>query len=149
MKRREIRELAYKALFAVDTNQDDPLHQLVYIADDWEMAGYPEGGQGLSAAMMKDAYSEQLLTGVLSHLDELDNIIRGYSQEWDLERLGVAERTVLRIGLYEMLHEERLHPAIAINEAIDLIKKYGEPEAFRLVNGILGKKAEELNTANQ
>ena len=148
MKRREIRELVYKALFAVLTSQDDPLFQLGYIADDWEMAGYEEGQQGLSDVLMKDAYCKGLLAGVLSHAEELDAILQAYSYEWDIDRLGNAERTVLRIGLYEMLFEEKLHPAIAINEAVDLIKKYGEPEAFRLVNGILGKKAEELKGSN-
>ena len=144
MKRRNVRELVIKALFAYEIEKGDPFRQLDYICRDWEMAGFQEGKLETFLKAIDDDYARRLTAGVLEHKSELDKIIGDYSVDWEIERLGGAERNILRIGLFEMLYDEKLAPAIAINEALDLIKKYGSEEAARFVNGVLGRKAEEL-----
>jgi N utilization substance protein B len=147
MKRRNTRELVIKALFAYEIEKGDPFRQLDYIAGDWEMAGCGEGKLAAFLAGIEDEYARRLTSGILGHKEELDKIIGDSAVDWELNRLGGAERNILRMGLYEMLYDEKLPPAIAINEAVDLIKKYGSREAAKFVNGILGKKAEEWKAA--
>ena len=144
MKRRDVRELVIKALFACALEKGEPLRQLAYIVDDWEMAGFDEGRQDDYLTGEFDQYARRLTGGIWDHKDELDGLIDAYAKDWELSRLGWIERTILRMGLYEMMHDEKLPPAIAINEALELVKIYGNPEASGFVNGILGKKAEEL-----
>ena len=144
MKRRNTRELVIKALFAYEIEKGDPIRQLEYISEDWEMAGFPEGSREKFLSGIEDEYARRLTAGILDHRDELDQIINDYAIDWDIKRLGGAERNILRMGLYEMLYDEKLPPAIAINEAVDLVKIYGSEEASRFINGILGRKAEEL-----
>ena len=158
LRRRDIRELVFKALFADEFHDAGPagsseierdrvdagaLSQFAYIARDYEMAERDED-QVPDITAAQNMYAGSLINGVLDKKDELSGIIAAYSVGWDIDRLGAAELSVMRICLYEMLYGERLAPAIAINEAMDLIKKYGAPEAAAFVNGILGKKAEEL-----
>jgi len=144
VRRREARELVVKALFACEIEKGDPFRQLEYIAGDSEMAGFDGESQPPFLSAADDEYIRRLTSGILAHQDELDELIRRYSVDWAPNRLGGAERNILRMGLFEMLYDEKLHPAIAINEAVEMIKKYGSPEAAKFVNGILGKKAAEL-----
>ncbi|MCL1804435.1 MAG: transcription antitermination factor NusB [Clostridiales bacterium] len=144
MKRREARELVIKALFAFEIEKSDPFRQLAYIAGDEEMSGFGGGASAPSLSAADDEYVRRLTSGILSRREELDGLIRTYAVDWEPDRLGGAERNILRMSLYEMLYDEKLHPAIAINEAVDLVKKYCSPEAAGFVNGILGKKAAEM-----
>jgi len=149
IKRRNARELAIKALFAFEIEKGDPIRQLDYISADWEMAGFDEHNIESFLSLVEDEYARRLTSGILEKKEDLDTIISDYSQDWDISRLGGTERNILRMALYEMLFGEKLPPAIAINEAVDMIKKYGSPEAARFVNGILGKKAEEIKKLNR
>ena len=144
MKRQEVRELAFKALFANDIESTDPIRHLDYILGDGEMAQGKEGGSEPSLSASDREYAVRLITGVCTNKAELDALITNYSLDWQTERLGGAERSILRIGFYEMLYDEKLPPAIAINVALELAKKYCAQEAAGFVNGILGKKAEEM-----
>ena len=143
-RRRNARELVIKALFASEIEKGDPFRQLAYIAGDWEMAGFEE--EDPEAFIIDDAYVRQLTTGILDHMEELDEIIKSYAVDWDLNRLGGTERNILRMGLFEMLYGERLPPAVVINEAVELTKKYGSPEASGFINGILDKKAKDIKS---
>jgi N utilization substance protein B len=144
MKRRNLRELVFKVLFANELEKGDPFKQLGYILEDQEMAGFDEDNMPVVLTGVENDYAGRLISGILQHQSDLDAVIGGYSADWGVERLGGAERNILRMGFYEMLYDEKLPPAIAINEAVDMIKKYGTPEAAKFINGILGKKAEEI-----
>jgi len=144
LKRREIRELAFKAIFANDIENGDPLQQLSYIAADSEMAGFDEENPEPVLDAAANAYAGRLVSGVISNKTGLDEVIGIYSIDWGTDRIGRIERCVLRMGFFELLYEEKLPPAIAIDEALRLTRKYGTPESVRFINGILGKKAEEL-----
>ena len=144
MKRRDVRELVFKTVFANDNEEGDPLRLLSHIITDWEMAGYIEGEPEPKLKGAGYDYAQRLIIGVAANRLQLDGFIDDYSIDWDAERLGRVERAILRICFFELLYGEKLPPAIAINEALYLTKKYASAESVRFVNGVLGKKAEEL-----
>ena len=82
----------------------------------------------------------KILQGVATHLKDIDNVIRKAAPEWPLEKIAVIDRNILRIGLYELLYADpnEVPPKVAINEAIELAKNYGGPNAARFINGVLG-----------
>ena len=130
-----------------EPGMDDPGLLLPYLLADWELAGTTEGAAAPSLTEDNRRYARNVIHGVLANCMELDSMIGSYSGDWAPERLGRVERNVLRMGFYEMLYDSKLAPAIAINEAVELTKKFGTEEGARYVNGILGKKAEELGNA--
>lgn len=82
-------------------------------------------------------YGAQLVLGTLAHLTEIDQIIREKSEHWNLDRMLMVDRNILRLGLYEMLFGIPMPPKVVINEAIELSKEMADEDAWRLVNGIL------------
>jgi len=143
MKRRKTRELVLKALFAFEIEKSNPFFHLDYIAHDPEMAGLDGGQIEEFLSKIEDDFARKLTEGIISRCKEIDAAIGRYMVDWDLKRLGGAERNIMRLAAYEMLID-KLPPAIAINEAVDLAKKYGSEESSRFINGILGKLAEDI-----
>jgi len=85
------------------------------------------------------AYAMFLLSGVLSRKEVVDRYIDDASEHWKLGRITHVDKNVLRIGIYEMLFSEDVPPKVAIDEAIELGKKYGNEDSKDFVNGILDK----------
>lgn len=84
-------------------------------------------------------YLTDKILGLLTHLNEIDTWIEGFSKGWKLDRIGKAELSLLRIAIYEAKYDDDIPIGVAINEAIELSKKYGEDHAPTFINGILGK----------
>lgn len=89
-----------------------------------------------------DPFAQELAEGVIANADELDRQITESSEEWSSDRLGALERNILRIGVYELEHDD-VPVEVAINEAVELAKRYATDDAARLVNGILGRITRE------
>ena len=89
-------------------------------------------------------FTEKLVRGVLGHLDEVDEKIKSYTQNWPLHRMGSVERNVLRWAFYEMIYCADVPPAVVLNEAIDLAKYFSNADAGRFVNGVLDRLNKEL-----
>jgi transcription antitermination protein NusB len=89
-----------------------------------------------------DAFAKELAEAVIANAEELDRQINESSEEWSSDRLGTLERNILRIGVYELEHDD-VPVEVAINEAVELAKRYATDDAARLVNGILGRIARE------
>lgn len=87
-----------------------------------------------------------LSSGVREHLDELNKIIEKAAPEWPLDQITIVDRNVLRIGLFELLHEnpEEVPPKVAINEAIELAKSFGGESSGKFINGVLGTVYKEM-----
>ena len=86
------------------------------------------------------AYAAELAEGVERHLDELDTLIRSISVHWRLDRMAVVDRNLLRLAAYELVHRREDVPRkVAINEAIELAKRFGAIESGAFVNGILDR----------
>lgn len=96
-----------------------------------------------------DAFSKKLLNAYFDHSAEVDDEIRAHLRGWTMERLPRVSVTVLRLAIAEMLFGPENKPSVAINEAVELTKKYGADEDYQFVNGLLGAVARDhgLNEA--
>lgn len=90
-----------------------------------------------------DPFARALMEGVASDTASLDALITGAAEGWTAERLAPLERNILRVAVHEILDWPDIPPAVSINEAVDLAKRYCQSEAPGLVNGILGRIASE------
>lgn len=126
MSRRAAREMALKILFQVDVGKVKPEAAVQAVLGD---AGLSPGAK---------EFALELAQGALNHMLEIDGIVAGLSVDWSLERMANTDRNVLRIAVYELLHQADVPPAVAVNEAVRLAKRYGDAESGKFVNGILG-----------
>ena len=90
------------------------------------------------------AFAQPLIDGMNAHLDEIDDRIRRYCENYELRRISGVDRNVLRLAIYEMLFRDDIPPVVSINEAIELAKKFGGAESGRFVNGILDRVKDDL-----
>lgn len=89
-------------------------------------------------------FIEELVSGVIENLDEINGTITKYAPEWPLAAITVVDRNVLRIGIYELKWAENIPAKVAINEAIELAKTFGGESSGRFVNGVLGAVYRDL-----
>lgn len=84
-------------------------------------------------------FVDSLVRGVIDHMNELDDKLRPLAPEWPIEQIARVDRTVLRLGLYELLFSaDSVPPKVAINEAVELAKAFGSDNSGKFVNGVLG-----------
>jgi len=83
-------------------------------------------------------FVNSLIDGVIKNLDKIDRYIIEYATEWPLEQITIADRNILRIGVYELVFDENIPAKVAINEAIEIAKTYGGASSGKFVNGVLG-----------
>jgi N utilization substance protein B len=88
-------------------------------------------------------FTRQLVEGVDEHREELDELIRRHSQGWTLERISPLDRNIMRVALYEVRHREDVPTEVAIDEAVELAKRYSGADAPGFVNGVLGAAVRE------
>lgn len=88
----------------------------------------------------------KLANGVISHLEDIDGIIKSSAPQWPIDQLPIVDKNVLRIGLYELIYADRAETPekVAINEAIELAKNFGGESSGKFVNGVLGTVYKEL-----
>jgi len=87
-------------------------------------------------------YYRETLAGVWKHREEIDELIRGAAENWRLERMTIVDRNILRLGAYEILHSPDVPYVVAINEAVELGKKFGSGDSGSFLNGILDRISE-------
>lgn len=136
MSRRHAREAALLTLFQLEFGADGvPADGASELALD-EVEGITE----------KDLpYAHALVQGTHAHLAEIDAEIARLAREWKLHRMAAVDRNLIRMAYYEMRYQdERIDPPVAINEAVELAKKYGSDDARRYVNGILAAMQKSL-----
>ena len=90
-------------------------------------------------------FADKLIRGVLDHRSDLDEKIKSHAENWDLNRMAVVDRNILRLAIYEMLYRDDIPPIVSINEAVDVAKKYSTEDSGKFVNGILDKIKSELS----
>lgn len=84
-------------------------------------------------------FTRRLIDGVAANAETIDAKISHYAANWQLKRMAVIDRNILRLGVYELLHTSDIPPKVTINEAVELAKKFGDLESGKFVNGILDK----------
>ncbi|MEW6355690.1 MAG: transcription antitermination factor NusB [Planctomycetota bacterium] len=124
--------------------KDTVLEYELGLADDqWRLRNvkrYSDGGEFLRDAKPDAAVAEYLLilmNGVRAQTEAIDQKLKGTTEHWDLARMALVDLTILRIGAYELMFQEDIPPKVALNEAIDLAKRFGGAESGSFVNGIL------------
>jgi transcription antitermination factor NusB len=135
-KRTRARELALQFLYQMDLRGPDLLP---------EAKGFFRAEEEDRAAR---EFALQLVEGVAEHKDELDQAIRGVAQNWEITRMAVIDRNVLRMAAFELLHCADIPPKVAINEAIELGKRYSTQNSGAFINGILDKIKERARPAS-
>ena len=92
-------------------------------------------------------FAAGLVGGTLDCRDEVDALLAGMADNWSLHRMAVADRNILRLGVYEILHADT-PPRVAIDQAIELAKRFGTKQSPQFVNGILDRLLRDLPSAN-
>ena len=90
------------------------------------------------------AYIRSLVAGIQEKMEELDGYIEKFSNNWKLSRISVISRSIMEVAMYEILYVDDVPAGAAINEAVELCKRYEEAETASFVNGILGRFAKEV-----
>jgi len=156
-QRREARERAVQFLFQHDLNPPENLEEALGHfwssqrgpAIEEEKAGAnwgqkvelpPPSAQELGTRLFADT----LIRGVLEKRPDLDKTIQEHAENWDLNRMAVVDRNILRLAIFEMLYRDDIPPVVSINEAVDVAKKYSTQDSGKFVNGILDKIKGEL-----
>jgi transcription antitermination protein NusB len=92
-------------------------------------------------------FTVALIRGVHRHRDELDALIQANARDWKLSRMPIVDRNLLRMGLFEILHDPEVPSPVAINEAVDLAKELSTEDSGRFVNGLLARIADQQTRA--
>jgi len=142
--RRRAREFALQILYQLDVQ--DQLSDEQALGMFWRNFAATAEAEGALAADFGEIqpFAEKLVRGVREHLADLDAQIQGASKNWRLERMARVDRNLLRLALYELKHVDDVPAKVAINEAIEIAKRYGTNESSAFVNGILDRCREEL-----
>lgn len=132
MGRRELREQVFKLLFRVEFNTPEEMpEQIKLFLEDKE-----------TVVKEKDAvYISDRFQKIQDMIPELDKTINVNTEGWDTARMGKVELTVLRLAIYELLYDEDIPSGVAINEAVEIAKTYGQDNSGGFVNAILAKIA--------
>jgi len=93
--------------------------------------------QACEAGAETKAFANQLVEGTLEHLPQIDALISSHADNWNLKRMAVIDRNILRLGVFELLHRDDVPPKVCINEAIELAKRFGDAESGKFINGVL------------
>ena len=123
--RRQARELALQLLYQHELTQT-PLE---------EMQSHLEGWKRASASVRE--FADNLVRGALDNGPRIDEILEEQTDNWRLDRLAAVDRNILRLACYELLHQKDTPPAVVIDEAIEVAKKFGAEESARFINGVL------------
>ena len=89
-------------------------------------------------------FAEDLIRGVLEKKDELDLRLQKYLRNWDMARMAVVDRNVLRMAIYELYYREDIPPVVSINEAIEIAKRFSTSESGKFVNGLLDRIRQDI-----
>jgi N utilization substance protein B len=127
-RRHEARRQAIDILYQADVLGEHP----VEVAEEWAAAGKRVA-----------PFARQLVEGVSDHLAELDEVLGSHAEEWTVPRMPSLDRTILRVGCYELLHRPDVPPGAAIDEAVETAKQLSTEDSGRFVNGVLGRIARE------
>ena len=134
--RRKARECALQMLFAADLSGAARPDELVRAY--WEELGEPELDEGARE------FASRLAVGTLAHLSEIDDRIRSRAEHWRISRMAVVDRNILRMAVFEFLHEPTPR-TVAINEALEIARRFSTYEATQFINGILDAIKRDLD----
>jgi len=133
-RRRQARELALQLLYELDLRGEaDPGEAL---EEFWRRQGeLPDEVR---------SFAEALVRGTKAHQEKIDELIGRFAERWDLDRMAVVDRNILRAGIFELLWAGDAPPKVAINEALEIARKFSTEKSTRFINGLLDRVRREL-----
>lgn len=131
MSRREIREQIFKMLFRIEFHNRDEMPEQV-------MLSLEEQGK---ADEKEETYIRDKYEKISERLEEIDREINAKSKGWKTTRMGKVDLALMRLAVYEILYDEEIPTGVAINEAVELAKKYGTDDSPSFINGVLARFA--------
>lgn len=135
MSRREIREQIFKLLFRVEFNpREEIAEQEDFFFRDEENGTSEEGQARISEKFNK----------IIGKLDEIDSALNDKVKGWETGRMGKVDLTILRLAVYEIMYDDEIPAGVAINEAVELAKKFGQDSSSAFVNGVLAKFVQKV-----
>ena len=134
--RRRGRELALRGLYEMDITRVNPEKVLGDTVSNHEMSEEQR------------AYAERVIRGVHQHSNYIDETLADRIKDYDFSRIAAIDRNILRIATYELFFEPAIPPAVTLNEAIDIAKKYSTAESGKFVNGVLARVLADSEKAN-
>lgn len=132
MSRRELREQIFKLLFRIEFNSKEEMPEQTMLFFDEE-----ENQTGES----DEAYITEKFNKIFDKLSLIDETLNAKVEGWDTGRMGKVDLAILRLAVYEILYDEEIPTGVAINEAVELAKKFGQDSSPAFVNGVLAKFA--------
>ncbi|MBS6398061.1 MAG: transcription antitermination factor NusB [Clostridiales bacterium] len=136
MKRRELRECVFQLLFRVEFNgQEEMQGQIGMFVDNIK--------EETEVRAEDEAYISGKYAKIMEKLPEIDAMLDGVSKGWKTSRMGKVELTILRLAVYEMKYDADIPEKVAINEAVELSKKFGGDDSPAFINGVLAKLADK------
>jgi N utilization substance protein B len=134
--RRKARELALQMLFQWDLGRHSPEHVISSFLE----------AQKVDADVAY--FARALFEGTVAEVEVLDRRVRQHAEHWRLERMAAVDRNLLRLALYELLHCPDTPPAVVINEALEIARRYSGKDSVEFVNGVLDAIRKALPTAD-
>lgn len=131
MSRRQLREQIFKLLFRIEFNDEADMPQ--------QVALFLEQEEPLEDSDREEI--TQKYEKILKRREELDTMLEEKATGWNVSRMGKVDLTILRLALFEILYDDKVPTSVAINEAVELAKKFGQTESASFVNGVLAKFA--------
>ena len=128
------RELVLQSLFAIDFKQKQGLTEsetFSYVLNEF------------GKELIDPTFAQKLLDGLLQHRSEFEALIKQYAPEWPVDKIAKIDRCILEIAIYEILHCKDTPPLVAINEAVELAKTYGDTNSSKFINGVLSAIAHD------
>ena len=133
MNRRSLREQVFKLLFRVEFIEKEEMEEQCHLFLEHEEVEMTEAEE----KHIVDKYK-----AIHEKLEEIDSMINEKAKGWNTDRMGKVDLTVIRLAVYEMKYDESIPDGVAINEAVELAKKFGQDESAGFVNGVLAKFVE-------
>lgn len=94
-------------------------------------------------------FAYNTLKGVLKHREEIVKILQKFAPEWPVEKIAKIDRAILEIGIYEIVFDDEIPPVVAINEAVEIAKHFGDANSSKFINGVLSSVMKEYNKKDE
>lgn len=142
MKRSQIREQIFKLLFRREFNEESEMPEQIRLF--FERPSIEEDENNCKDVVFSEDEEKYILTkynNIVEKIPEIDKLISETAKGWSFDRIGKVDLTILRLAIYEMKFDEDIPLGVAIDEAVELAKKFGQDESSSFINGILAKLA--------
>lgn len=142
MKRSQIREQIFKLLFRVEFNSEEDMPEQIKLFLESPTLDNDENDiKPVVLTEDEESYIVKKYNDITEHISEIDSLIDETAKGWTSDRLGKVELTILRLAIYEIKFDDDIPVSVAIDQAVELSKRFGRDESYSFINGILAKLA--------